>query len=279
MGRKGKSAPAKATWKKPVAGILIGGFSLLLLLGLSSYRPRAAAANWAGPVGHGIAGALLETAGVGGYALALFLIAVACALVIGRPRISFARASSWLLFSLCAMGLLDLVVRTRLQGHPAGGAAGAMLGGAARSLLSVPGAAVLLSALGAAALVIATDLWALHAARGAAKLGVAGGALAFKGAALAIAKARTASVGDEPIEADEDARIVLPPSSSRKAQAQALARAAAEEPPEDPREPVPGNGKRQGAVVKSDSGGGEDPLELHVSEIVQQKAAPPPQIV
>src|SRR3954453_23372427 len=159
MGRKGKSAPAKASWNGPVAGILLGGCSLLLLLGLTSYRPRAAALNWAGPVGHGLAGALLGMAGVGGYALALFLIAVSSALVGGRPRISFARASSWLLFSLCAMGLLDLIVRARLQGHPAGGAAGAMLGGAARSLLSTPGAAVLLSALGAAALVIATDLW------------------------------------------------------------------------------------------------------------------------
>jgi S-DNA-T family DNA segregation ATPase FtsK/SpoIIIE len=241
MGRKGKSAAAaKVQWKKPVAGILLGGFSLLMLLGLSSYRPRAAVENWAGPVGHGVAGALLEAAGVGGYALALFLVAVSCALTLGRPRISFARASSWLLFSLCSMGLVDLLVHSRLQGHPAGGAAGAMLGGAARSLLSVPGAAVLLTALAAAALVIATDLWALHAAKGAAKLGVAGGALAFKGAAAAIAKARTASVGDEQFEADEDARILLPEPDRKAAskKAQAFALAAAEEPPQDPREPV-----------------------------------------
>src|SRR5207302_6372665 len=121
----------------------------------------------------------------------------------------------------------------------------------------------------AAALVIATDLWALHAARGAARLSVAGGALAFKGAALAIAKARTASVGDEPVEADEDARIVLPPSPAKKALALALARAAAEEPLQDPREPVPPNGKRQTPVVKSDSGGGGDPLNIHIGEIAQ----------
>src|SRR5260221_419380 len=184
MGRKGKrAAAAEIHWKRPVAGILLGGFSLVMLLGLSSYRPRAAAENWAGPVGHGVAGALLEAVGVGGYALAIFLVAVACALTLGRPRISFARASSWLLFSLCSMGLVDLLVHTRLQGHAVGGAAGALLSAAARSELSVPGAAVLLGALCAAALVIATDLWALHAAKGAAKLGVAGGALAFKGAA------------------------------------------------------------------------------------------------
>jgi S-DNA-T family DNA segregation ATPase FtsK/SpoIIIE len=239
MGRKGKrAAAAKVEWKRPVAGILLGGFSLLMLLGLSSYRPRAAAENWAGPVGHRLAGALLEAAGVGGYALALFLVAVSCALTVGRPRISFARASSWLLFSLCSMGLVDLLVHSRLQGHAAGGAAGAMMGGAARSLLSVPGAAVLLIALSAAALVIATDLWALHAAKGAAKLGVAGGALAFKGAAAAIAKARTASVGDEQFEADEDARILLPEPDRKAASKKAQALALAEEPPQDPREPL-----------------------------------------
>ena len=236
-------SPPPGSWKRPVVGILLGGFALLMLLGLSSYRPRSAAGNWAGPVGHGLAGALLEAAGIGGYALALFLVAVACALVIGRPRISFARASSWLLFSLCAMGLVDLLVHTRLQGHAAGGVAGAMLGGAAKSALSVPGAAVLLTALCAAALVVATDLWALHAARGAARMGVAGGALAIKGAAAAIAAARTASVGDELLDADEDARILVAPRSDpeRKAaarKAQALALAAGDEPPQDPREPV-----------------------------------------
>ncbi len=311
MGRKGKSAAvgkgpaaAKVEWKKPVLGILLGGVSLLTLLGLSTYRPRAAAENWAGPVGHGLAGALLETVGLGGYALALFLLAVSCALVIGRPRISFARASSWLLFSLCAMGLLNLLVHVRLQGHAAGGVAGAMLGGAARSALSVPGAAVLLTALSAAALVMATDLWALHAARGAARLGVAGGALAFKGAAAAIAKARTASVGDEPpLDADEDARIVIPdPKPASKKAAQALALAAAGEPLQDPREPVvleepkarkkkatdvlpeparsaapqAGAEKRQPLEVESPQGGGEAPLLVDDLQTGPQKA---PQIV
>src|SRR5882762_3824742 len=69
--------------------------------------------NWAGPVGHLVAGTLLEATGFGGYALALFLLAVACALLLGRPRLSFARAGSWLLFSFCAMGLLDLLVHVR----------------------------------------------------------------------------------------------------------------------------------------------------------------------
>ncbi|MGZ6142999.1 MAG: DNA translocase FtsK 4TM domain-containing protein [Myxococcales bacterium] len=286
MGRK-KSAPASAVaWKRPVAGILLGGFALLMLLGLWSYRPRAAAENWAGPVGQRLAGAMLETAGVGGYALGLFLLAVACALVIGRPRLSFARAGSWLLFSLCSMGLVDLAVHARLQGHAPGGAAGAMLAAAARSALSVPGAAVLLSALAAAALVVATDLWALHAARGAAKLGVAGGALALKGAAAAIAKARTASVGEALLEADEDARIIVaakPAKSSRK-DAQALALLSAEEPPQDPREPVEAPKRKKGPaavecqtpVLKSDSGGGGDPLDnLEKKSSATPKTAPP----
>ena len=298
MGRKGKGAPAKAQWKKPVAGILLGGVSLLTLLGLSSYQPRgssAEASNWAGPVGHRLAGALLETAGVGGYALALFLLAIACALTLGRPRLSFARAGSWLLFSLCAMGLLDLAVRARLQGHASGGFIGAALAGAARSALSVPGAAVLLGALGAAALVIATDLWALHAATGAAKLGLAGGTLAVKGAAAAIAKARTVSLGDPEavIEAGEDARIVAArePAAAKKPskKALALAEAAAEEPPEDPREPVAKPSKKKAAaeecqppVVESPQGGGGDPLKLQVEktrppEIVEPKAPPKPQ--
>src|SRR5260370_20881125 len=105
MGRKGKSAPPRAGWKRPVAGILLAGVSLLLLLGLSSYRPRAAAQNWAGPVGHRLAGAMLEAAGVGGYALALFFIVVACGLTLGRPRLSFARAGPGIPFSPFPLGL------------------------------------------------------------------------------------------------------------------------------------------------------------------------------
>ncbi|MCA1827192.1 MAG: DNA translocase FtsK 4TM domain-containing protein [Myxococcales bacterium] len=282
MSRK-KSAPAASAWKRPVVGILLGGFALLMLLGLSSYRPRAASEDWAGPVGHRLAGALLEITGVGGYAIGLFLVAVACALVVGRPRISFARAGSWLLFSLCTMGLLDLAVRARLQGHAPGGAAGAMLAAAARSALSVPGAAVLLCALAAAALVIATDLWALHAARGAAKLGVAGGALAVKGAAAAIAKARTLSVGGsgQLLEADADARIVTP-----KKRVHPLALPAVTEPPQDPREPNPPRRKPapalecQTPLIQSDSGGGEGPpvvdMPKKAPEIVEPKAPPRP---
>ncbi len=276
MGRKGKSsAPEKGSrWQKPVAGILLAGVALLSLLALASYRPRAAAENWAGPVGHGLAGALLETAGIGAYALAAFALAVACALLAGRPRLSFARAGSWLVFSLSAMGLVGLLVGTRLQGHAAGGAAGVLLASAARAALSVPGAAVLLCAIGGAALVVATDLWALHAARGAAKLGVASGALAVKGAAAAIAKARTVSFGDrEGLVAGEDARIVTPRLQSSKEAAFALAAAAAQEPPQDPREPVAGeepSRRKSLPPPRSDAG---------IADARLLSSAPPPEIV
>src|SRR5438270_3148182 len=277
MGRKGKNGSGlkHAGWK-PVVGILLAGVSLVSILALSSYRPRGAAGNWAGPVGYGLAAALLESTGIGAYALAIFLLAIACALLVGRPRLSFARAGSWLTFSLCTMGLVDLLVHVRIQGHAAGGAAGAMLAGVARSALSVPGAAVLLCAVAAAALVVATDLWALHAARGAARLGVAGGALAVRGAAAAIAKARTVSFPDEAdLLAGDDGRIVDP----RRNAGLALAAAAADEPPEDPREPVVAGGRRKSmpdqaaSAVRSESPVATDPAMAPV------ESAPPPQIV
>ena len=277
MGRKGKNGSGlkHAGWK-PVVGILLAGVSLVSILALSSYRPRGAAGNWAGPVGYGLAAALLESTGIGAYALAIFLLAIACALLVGQPRLSFARTGSWLTFSLCAMGLVDLLAHVRIQGHAAGGAAGAMLAGVARSALSVPGAAVLLCAVAAAALVVATDLWALHAARGAARLGVAGGALAVRGAAAAIAKARTVSFPDEAdVLAGDDGRIVDP----RRNAGLALAAASAGEPPEDPREPVPAGGRRKSmpdqaaGLVRSEPPVATDPA------IAPVESAPPPQIV
>ena len=281
MGSKGKNgaAPKGASWSTPVAGILLAGVALLSLLALWSYRPRGASENWAGPVGHSFAGTLLEATGFGGYALALFLLAVACALLLGRPRLSFARAGSWLLFSFCAMGLLDLLVHVRLQGHPAGGAVGSMLAGTARAALSIPGAAVLLCAVAGAALVVATNLWALHAARGAAKLGVAGGALAVRGAAAAFNKARTVSFGDqEDLFAGDDGRIVEP--SRQGASRAALSLAAAQEPLQDPREAAPAGadkGRRKKDLSQPDGAlqppGANGPLEPRLD------SAPPPQIV
>src|SRR5712692_4284031 len=137
MGRKGKAA--QAGWKRPVAGILLGGFAVVALLGLSSYRPRGGD-DWAGPVGHRLAGALLEVAGMGGYAAALFLLAVACALVAGRPRLSFARAGSVL---LCALAAAALVVATDLWALRA--AAGAAKLSVAGGALALRGAAAAIS--------------------------------------------------------------------------------------------------------------------------------------
>ena len=83
MGRKSKIISKKSAdkqagpgFRRPVFGILLGGAALVSLLGLGSYRPRGAAENWAGPVGHSLARVLLEAAGVGGYAAAIFLLAL-----------------------------------------------------------------------------------------------------------------------------------------------------------------------------------------------------------
>ena len=255
MSRKVKAAKATPSpgWRKPVFGILLGGVALVALLGLSSYRPRAAAENLAGPVGHSIAGLLLEAAGVGGYAAALFILALACALVAGRPRLSFGRATSWLLFSAATMALVDLLVHGRLQGHAAGGALGAILAGAARGALSTTGASVVLSAVALAALAVATDLWALRAAAAAGRLSVAGGALALRGAMAAVERARLAGPDspdfdheldddDEGQDAGDEGRIGIsepPPLKKLSKKAQALALAAAVEPLEDPRLAAP----------------------------------------
>ena len=221
---------------------------------------------------------------------------MACALVVGRPRLSFARAGSWLIFSLCSMALLDLLVHGRMQGHAAGGALGALVAGGAREALSVPGAAVLLCALAAAALTVATDLWALRAAAGAAKLGVAGGALAFRGAAAALSRARETSLGgdfeEELIESGEDARIVeeRPEEKPRKSRkAEALALAAADEPLEDPRivtappagpkkqaaDPKAARAARQSRGTESPQGGGADPLDGEAAQDPQAAEAKP----
>jgi len=209
-----------------VAGILLAGAAAVSLLGLSTYRPRGAAANWAGPVGHGLAKALLDVAGIGAYAAAGLLLLVACALVAGRPRLSARRWGSWLLFALAGMALLDLAVRVRLQGHLAGGLVGAQIAGLFRAALSTPGAIVLLAAVAGATIVVATDLWALRVAQDAGRLGLSGGALALRAATWAVTKLRP------PRRADPEA----PPRVSR---GEALALAAQEAPPtEDPRLPV-----------------------------------------
>ena len=239
MARAKKAAgrPKEAAWPRPVAGILLAGGAAVVLLGLWSYGPRAPEANWAGPVGYALAGALLEVAGVGAYAAAFAVLAIAVALIAGRPRVSISSGACWLLFCVCLMALVHLGVRSRLQGHAAGGLVGALIAGRARAALSTWGAAVLIGAIGAAALVVATDLWALRAAFVAGRLGFAGGAQAVKGAAEAISRVRAAGDDreDEPFEADPDVRIVLEP----RGKAAALSLGLASEAPQDPRFPVP----------------------------------------
>jgi S-DNA-T family DNA segregation ATPase FtsK/SpoIIIE len=231
-----------AEWRRPVAGILLGGFSVVALLALLSYRPGRGSVDYAGPLGRLLASALLETAGIGAYAAVTLLAALALALVVGRPRLSLARAGSWLAFSACAMALVDLGIPIPLQGHAPGGMLGAALASAVEAGLSTWGAGVLLTAAGCAALVVATDLWALRAAAAAGKLGVAGSALAVKGAGAAFSRSRDAwalalreAFGDDP-EVPEENVAEKPARASRGA---ALRIALEPEAPQDPRLPVP----------------------------------------
>jgi len=236
--KKAAGRPKQAAWQRPVAGILLAGTALVSLLGLWSYGPRTPSTNWAGPVGYGIAGALLEVAGIGAYAAALLVLLVAAALIVGRPRLSFSISASWLLFSLSLIALVHLGVRARLQGHAPGGLLGALIAGGAQAALSTWGAAVLIGAIGAAALVVATDLWALRAAFAAGRLGFEGGARAVKGAAEALS--RVGSAGreedgeEDSLERDPDVRITLEPRNR-----EAVLRLGVDtEAPQDPRLPV-----------------------------------------
>src|SRR5438270_549896 len=129
------------TWQRPVVGILLGGFSLLALLALATYRPRPGF-DLAGPIGRLLAGGLLEAAGIGAYAAVVLLAILAAALMAGRPRLSLARAGSWLLFSACAMALVDLAVEAPIQGHAPGGVLGSALASLVEAGLSTWGAAV-----------------------------------------------------------------------------------------------------------------------------------------
>ncbi|MFL5453979.1 MAG: DNA translocase FtsK [Myxococcales bacterium] len=220
----------------PVAGILLGGIAVLAFLALASYRPRHGV-DWAGPIGRLLAEGLLEAAGIGAYGIVLLLAAVSSTLVAGRPRLSLARAGSWIVFSACAMALVDLAVPSPIQGHAPGGALGFALASFAEAGLSTWGAGVLLAASACAALVVATDLWALRAALAAGKLGIAGSALAARGAGVAFSRSRDAwalalrdAFGDEP---SEEA-----PSEKKPSRRKALEIVPEAEVPQDPRLPV-----------------------------------------
>src|ERR1700748_2757569 len=69
-----------SAWRAPVAGILLGGITLLVLLALASYGPRRGL-DWAGPIGRLLAEGLLEAAGIGAYAVVFLLGAVSATLV------------------------------------------------------------------------------------------------------------------------------------------------------------------------------------------------------
>src|SRR5438270_9896755 len=282
LARAKKSGkPDGAAWQRPVAGILLSAVAIVTFLGLWSYGQRAQA-NWAGPVGYQVAGALLELIGAGAYAAALFLLVVAGTLIAGKPRFTISRAASWLLLSLSVVALLDLGVHARVQGHSPGGMLGAIIAGAARAALSTWGAAVVIAAVGAAALVVATDLWALRAALAAGRVGLEGGTRAVKGAAEAFSRARAfepllaEDEDGEPLEPDPDVRITLEPRD-RPSAVWRLGNDADSQ--QDPRVPVappsdPGRKKKPAAVASSDAPPpAEDALAI-APTIVEPK--PPP---
>ena len=272
--------PNETAWHRPVAGILLAAIGIVTLLGLWSYGARAQA-NWAGPVGHRVAGVLLELVGAGAYAAAVFLLAVAATLMGGR-RFTFTRAASWFLLSLSVVALLDLGVRSRVQGHAAGGIVGAIVAGGARAALSTWGAAVVIAAIGAAALVVATDLWALRAISAACRLSVSGGARAMKVAAEAFRRTGAADRdGDdeddevEPFEPDPDVRITLEPRD--RASAAALRLGMDIDAAQDPSFPVnppsdPGR-KKKSAADTAQCAVADDALAI-APTIVEPK--PPP---
>jgi S-DNA-T family DNA segregation ATPase FtsK/SpoIIIE len=205
---KARAAAPSAGLLRPVLGILLGGAGLLVLAGLVSYRPHAAADNWAGPVGHGMSATLLDSLGVGAYALAGFLLLCASALVARRPRLSIFKTFAWATVAFGTMSIAALLIHAHLQGHLPGGVFGALLAGAMRSSLSTVGAALLLFSATAAALVVATDLWALHVAAAAGRMSIAGGAMAVRGAVRAVdlARERAARNAEESaqLEGDEE---------------------------------------------------------------------------
>src|SRR3954468_22255580 len=227
-------------WRGPVAGILLGGIAVLAFLALASYSPRHGV-DWAGPIGRLLAEGLLEAAGIGAYGIVLLLAAVSSTLVAGRPRLSLARAGSWIVFSACAMALVDLAIPSPIQGHAPGGALGFALASFAEAGLSTWGAGVLLAASACAALVVATDLWALRAAAAGGKLGAAGSALAAKGAGVAFSRSRDAwalalreAFGDDPETAEEK----IGERAAKVSRGAPLRIALEAEAPQDPRLPV-----------------------------------------
>jgi S-DNA-T family DNA segregation ATPase FtsK/SpoIIIE len=115
---------------------------------------------------------------------------------------------------------------------------------------------VLLIALASAALVVATDLWALRVAHAAGRMGLAGGALALRGAGTALSKFKPSEDLDEGgLDEGSDDDEQLAEASKKepkkkegaKAAALALALQANEEPPQDPRVPVDGAQKAPSA--------------------------------
>jgi S-DNA-T family DNA segregation ATPase FtsK/SpoIIIE len=127
-----------------ILGILCFAVSLLCALSICSYDQRGGE-NWIGPLGEGLAGALVSAFGFAALIvpLELFWAALYCFRL--RPPLSaLAHAASVLVHVLLGCALLHLLLRGHsvFGGHLAGGLLGEVLGEVLRSLLGLAGAYV-----------------------------------------------------------------------------------------------------------------------------------------
>lgn len=153
--------------KHEILGILTAAATLLLGLALWSYDMRGGA-NWIGPVGSGLAGALLTAFGLGACVIPVELGLATWTLFRGdRARRGIVQAASMLVVVLVGCALLHLAMTsvTVFGGHLAGGVMGELVGEVLRSLFGLAGAVVVCVSLLLITMVLRTPLSVVSLAR------------------------------------------------------------------------------------------------------------------
>jgi len=153
--------------KHEILGILAAAATLLLGLALWSYDMRGGA-NWIGPVGSSLAGALLTAFGLGACVIPVELSLATWTLFRGdRARRGVAQAASMLVVVLVGCALLHLAMTsvTVFGGHLAGGVMGELVGEVLRSLFGLAGAVVLCVSVLLITMVLRTPLSVVSVAR------------------------------------------------------------------------------------------------------------------
>jgi DNA segregation ATPase FtsK/SpoIIIE, S-DNA-T family len=130
---------------------------ILTILSLASYRAddvslnasgSARVANWIGPFGAYWADMLLQTLGIGSYALAVGLMLAGWRAFVGRRILPTFRELAGTIMSMTSVGALAHLFTVGMdRPYPAGGIAGAVLGNVLLDHFAVVGAYVLTSAL------------------------------------------------------------------------------------------------------------------------------------